>query len=154
MTRKRMRFQNGTTYLDRRRNIWYYRWSDLEGHRKCATLGSIAELPTKAKAQRVAEVYRLSANALNAAAPNVPTVTFETAARKYMLERMPLRHTTAGGYRNNLEKYAIPKWGDLALADVKPLAVDRWFGSLPLAQKTKSHVKCVMRQVLEYAMLC
>ena len=151
MKRKRVRFQNGTTYLDKRRNIWYYRWSDSEGHRKCATLGTLAELPTKAKAQRVAAVYRMSANA---EAPNVPTVTFGTAAQKYMLERMPQRHTTAGGYRNNLEKYAIPKWGDLALAEIKPLAVDRWFGILPLAQKTKSHVKCAMRQVFEYAMLC
>jgi integrase len=75
------------------------------------------------------------------------------AARKYMLERMPQRHTTAGGYRNNLEKCAIPKWGASALVEVRPLAVDRWFGILPLAQKTKSHVKCAMRQGFEYAML-
>ena len=37
---------------------------------------------------------------------------------------------------------------------MKPLAVHRWFLNLPLAQKTKAHIKNVMRQVFEYAMLC
>ncbi|MFZ0793012.1 MAG: hypothetical protein WAM65_04520 [Candidatus Korobacteraceae bacterium] len=45
-------------------------------------------------------------------------------------------------------------WGDLDLGAVKPLAVHRWFLTLPLAQKTKAHIKSVMRQVFEYAMLC
>ena len=43
---------------------------------------------------------------------------------------------------------------DFDLGAVKPLAVDRWFLTLPLAQKTKAHIKSVMRQVFEYAMLC
>jgi len=71
-----------------------------------------------------------------------------------MFERMPTRRTTAKGYRNNLERHAIPQWGAFELAAVKPLAVDRWMQSLPLAQKSKSHIKCAMRQVFEYAMLC
>lgn len=99
----------------------------------------------------MAEGYRLTANAEVA---HKPITTFEAAARKYMTERMPKRHTTGGGYRNNLEKYVIPQWGSLDLAAVKPLAVDRWFLTLPLAPKTKSHIKSVMRQVFEYAQLC
>jgi integrase len=111
----------------------------------------LADLPTKAKATRMAEGYRLNANS----EPSLsPSVSFEAAARKYMAERMPKRHTTGGGYRNNLEKHVLPKWGDLDLGAVKPLAVDRWFLDLPLAQKTKAHIKSVMRQVFEYAMLC
>src|SRR5262249_32269305 len=56
--------------------------------------------------------------------------------------------------RNNLEKYVIPKWGALDLGTVRRLAVDRWFLTLPLAPKTKTHIKSVMRQVFEYAQLC
>jgi integrase len=41
----------------------------------------------------------------------------------------------------------------MELKSIKPLAVDRWFSSLPLAGKTKGHIKGVMRQVFEYAML-
>lgn len=44
--------------------------------------------------------------------------------------------------------------GDLDLGAMKPLAVHRWFLTLSLAQKTKAHIKSVIRQVFEYAMLC
>ena len=71
-----------------------------------------------------------------------------------MTERMPHRHSTSNGYRNNLEKHILPQWGNLELSAVKPLAVDRWFFKLPLAPKTKAHIKSVMRQVFEFAQLC
>jgi integrase len=134
-------------------NTWHFRWRE-NGKRPSRILGTLAELPTLAKARRAAEGYRLSANMLPEGNADKRIVTFEAAARHHMAERMPQRHTTGGGYRNNLEKYVIPKWGTLDLGAVKPLAVDRWFLTLPLAQKTKLHIKSVMRQVFEYAMLC
>lgn len=148
---KRSRYQNGTIYLDRRINTWYFRWRDESKTRRAERLGTLADIPTKAKAMRVAEGFRLT---INAEASNKPPVQFEAVARKYMVERMPKRYTTADGYRNNLESHIIPKWGRVELKDIKPLAVDRWFSSLPYAPKTKSHIKGVMRQVFEYAMLC
>jgi integrase len=150
MKTRRSRYQQGSVFLDGRRNIWYFKWYD-GATRRTARLGTTTELPTKAKALRMAEGYRLTANA---EAAYKPITTLEAAARKYMTERMPKRHTTEGGYRNNLEKYVIPKWGSLDLSAVRPLAVDRWFRTLPLAPKTKTHVKSVMRQVFEYAQLC
>jgi integrase len=147
---KRSRYQNGSVRLDPRSKTWEFRWRE-DGRRPSRILGTLAELPTLAKAKRAAEGYRLAANA---DVDRKPAVTFEAAARKYMSERMPKRYTTAGGYRNNLERHVIPKWGKTELKDIKPLAVDRWFSSLPLAPKTKAHIKGVMRQVFEYAMLC
>src|SRR5271157_132861 len=150
-TMKRVRYQNGSVFLDRRRNIWYFKWWD-GATRRTTPLGPLSEIPTKAKACRVAESHRLAAN--NKTKPAGPVAKFGDAAQKYMAERMPKRFTTGGGYRNNLTKHVLPKWGSLDLGAVKPLAVDRWFLTLPLAQKTKSHIKSVMRQVFEYAMLC
>jgi integrase len=151
MKAKRQKYQRGSVVLDARTNIWYYRWKDhATGKRRAVRLGTSRDIPTKAKAIRLAEGYRSTANQTTPG----QTVSFEAAARRYMAERMPKRHTTGGGYRNNLEKYVIPKWGAIDLGAVKPLAVDQWFNSLPLAQKTKTHVKSVMRQVFEYAMLC
>ncbi len=100
---------------------------------------------------RAAEGHRLTVNC-----DRVPEVrpTFEAVARRYMAERMPSRYTTSLGYRNNLEKHAIPKWGSMYLLDIKPIAVDRWFQVLSLSAKTKAHIRSVMRQVFEYAMLC
>jgi hypothetical protein len=70
---KRARYQNGSVVLDRRRNIWYFRWSE-GSTRRAARLGTLIELPTKAKAWRKAEGYRLTANS----EPNLkPVVTFE-----------------------------------------------------------------------------
>ena len=151
MEAKRQYYQRGTVYLDPRIKTWFYRWKDhTTGKRRSTRLGTLADIQTKAKAMRLAEGYRIAAN------PTTPgqKVSFEAAARRYMAERMPKRYTTASGYRNNLEKYIIPKWGSLDLGAIKPFAVDRWFYALPLAQKTKAHVKCAMRQVFEYAMLC
>ena len=139
---KRVRYQNGSVFLDRRRNIWYFKWYDGPT-RRTVRLGTTSEIPTKAKACRLAERHRVSANAKPK--PTESVVTFEAAAQRYMAERMPKRFTTGGGYRNNLTKHALPKWGALDLGAVKPLAVDRWFHTLPLAQKKRTHVEIVMR---------
>src|SRR6516165_11801354 len=56
--------------------------------------------------------------------------------------------------KRDLEKYCIPMWGNaelMALAAV-PLEIEKWLDGVDRAQKTKSHIKGVMRQVFEYAM--
>jgi integrase len=147
---KRSRYQNGSVRLDPRTNTWEFRWRE-NGKRLSRKLGTLAQLPTLTKATRAAEGYRLAANA---ELDDKPAVTFEAAARMYMVERMPKRHTTRTGYTNILENHVIPKWGEAEIGTIKPLAVDRWFAVLPFAPKTKSHIKGVMRQVFEYTMLC
>jgi integrase len=151
MNARRQKYQRGSVYLDPKRKVWVYRWKDhAAGVRRNERLGTLAEIPTKAKALRLAAAFMPAANSVRKA----PIITFEAAAQRYMAERMPKRFTTGGGYRNNLEKHVLPQWGAVDLGAVKPLAVDRWFLTLPLAQKTKAHIKSVMRQVFEYAMLC
>ena len=84
----------------------------------------------------------------------MPIVTFETAAQRYMASECRSDSRRAADTATTLKSTSLPEWGDLDLGAVKPLAVDRWFLTLPLAQKTKAHIKSVMRQVFEYAMLC
>jgi hypothetical protein len=60
---KRSRYQNGQVYLDRRINTWYFRWRDESKARRAERLGTLTDLPTKAKAIRAAEGYRLTINA-------------------------------------------------------------------------------------------
>jgi integrase len=67
---------------------------------------------------------------------------------------MPSHPPTTAAYRNYLENYCIPRWGDstlVALAE-KPLEIEKWLGAIDRAQKTKAHIKGVMRLVYEYAM--
>jgi len=133
--------------------VWYYKWREGKT-RHSKPLGTLAEIPTKAKALRAAEGLRLLANAGLLTQTAAETVTFEAAARAYIAsDRFPQRHTTNNSYRNYLERYTIKQFRSVAIANVKPLIVDRWLKQVPVAPKTKAHIKSVMRQVFEYAML-
>jgi integrase len=150
---KRIRHQNGGVFLDKRAGIWYYR-KTVDGKRKLTPLGTLAELPTKAAAERAAAA--LVAASTGQKQPEIP---FQAVASRYMAEKMPTRHTTAGGYRNYL-RYCIDRWGDVPLAAIQPMEVWQWVNTLthpktgkPLAGKTKAHVRSAMRLVYEFAML-
>jgi integrase len=149
---KRARQQNGGVYLDKRVHIWYYRRT-VEGKRKLTPIGTLTDLPTKAKAVRASLAFVIEVD-------KRPTgITFEAAALRYMAEKMPTHHTTAGEYRNYL-KYCIAKWGEVELTAIEPMEVWRWINSLPhprtgkpLEGKTKRHIKSKMHLVYEFAML-
>lgn len=78
---KRQHYQRGSVYLDARRKVWVYRWKDHStGARRSERLGTLAEIPTKAKALRLASGFVPTANPTH----KMPIVTFETAARRYI----------------------------------------------------------------------
>ena len=64
-----------------------------------------------------------------------------------------LAYSTAASYKSFLSRHLKPKWGAVALADMKPLAVAEWIKSLPLAPKTKGHVRGILHLLFERAML-
>lgn len=146
---KRMRYQQGSVSLDRRTNVWYFRWRE-DGIRRGERIGTLSEYPSKSKASKAAEGFRLAANDN---AKHVPSVTFNAVAKRYMTEKMPKRFSTGRGYTSYLENWVLPKWGEYAIGEVKPMAVDVWLESLALAPKSKTHIKLVMRRVFEAAML-
>src|SRR5215472_10959601 len=156
---KRERYQGCSVELDKRVNIWYLRWWKPDGKHGSKRIGTLSEYPTKARALKAAAPLRAQVQA----SPKQPTPiegTFEYAARRYMAEKMPTRETTAGAYRNYIERYCIPRWGTFALNEIAPMVVWQWINNLthrqtgqPLAGKTKSHVRAAMRQVYEFAML-
>ena len=72
---RRSRQQNGGVYLDRRFKIWYYR-KTVDGKRKLTPIGTLAEYPTKAKAERTAMAFASDLD------KKQPGVTFEAVARR------------------------------------------------------------------------
>lgn len=149
---KRVRHQNGGIYLDRRVNTWYFRRT-LNGKRLLTRIGTLAEYPTKAKAELASHAF------VSPTAERRTGITFDAAANRYIAEKMPTRHTTAGGYKNYL-RYCTDKWGKLDLDAIEPMEVWQWVNTLthpktgnPLAGKTKAHVRSAMRLVYEFAML-
>jgi ribosomal protein L23 len=50
--------------------------------------------------------------------------------------------------------HIIPHWGDQAIANIKPLEVERRINSLTVSKKTKSHIKAQMHRLFEVAVKC
>jgi integrase len=150
---KRERRKRGSLFLDKRVNTWYLQWSrNPDGKRMQKTLGTVEDFPTKSKARREADKHLDEINGVVKFRP--ADKTFGAIAKRYMQEAMPTRSTTAGAYRNYIENYAIPKWGELLLDEVvtPPANVQIWLEGLERAPKTRFHIKGVMRLVYDFAM--
>jgi integrase len=120
MKLRRKRHQQGSVTLDPRTNIWSYRYRDVDGKRKAERIGTKKEFPTKSKAQAAAEPFRLR---INNPADEIG-ITLEQVAKRYILERMPQRHSTQRGYLGNL-KVVLNTWGSKSLP-LKPYEVEAW----------------------------
>jgi integrase len=152
MQQRRKRYQTGSVVLDPRTQTWFFRW--YEGKtRRAERIGTKKQYRTKAEATRACEGLRLRIN--NPAAS--PTVTVEQVAQRYILERMPRRHSTKDGYTSVL-KTVCRDWGSRVLP-LKAHEVDIWLKLLdsakgkPLAPKTKANIKQMIYMLHDVAML-
>lgn len=145
----RLRYQQGGVTLDKRTKVWFFRWWK-GGQRKSRRIGTLEQYPSKSKASKASEGFRLMANS---DVEQQPSVRFEAVARRYMAEKMPKRFSTRRGYKSYLENWILPKWGDMPIMGIRPMSVDVWLESLQLAPKSKTHIKLIMRRVFETAML-
>lgn len=144
---RRRRLQFGGVFLNKQRGIWYYRRS-INGKRQLTPIGKLAKYPTKALA-------REAAKALVESDSKSKGPSFEFAALRYMgSKRMPQHPPTAGGYRNYLLNYCIPRWGSVELSEItaQPLAVEAWLTTIDRAPKTKAHIRDIMRCVFDFCM--
>jgi len=72
---------------------------------------------------------------------------------RYLKEELPeLRHSTVDAYHSYLANHITPRWGDHALARIKPFGVEQWLKQLALAPKTKAHLLNLMRVLFNCAM--
>jgi hypothetical protein len=55
-----------------------------------------------------------------------------------------LAHTTKETELNRINKHISPRWGRCLLKDVKPYPVQAWLRKLPVAPKTKGHLRGLM----------
>jgi len=150
MQQRSKRYQSGSVAQDPRTHIWYFRWRDADGTRKAERIG---KCESKSVAMKAAEGVRLRINKPE----DVPAITIEQVAQRYILERMPKRHSTSRGYRRKLDiirrdlgKNALP---------LKPYEVDQWLKSLQseggklFAPKTKAHIKNMLHILHDCAMI-
>jgi integrase len=73
---------------------------------------------------------------------------------QYRIEKMPkLRHSTQRVTELWLKKYVL-RWGERTITDLQPRPVELWLESLPLAPKTRGHLRELLHRLVDYAMWC
>jgi integrase len=156
---RRNRYQFGNLELQKRTkgpDVWIFRYRDREKPtvtRPAITLGTVEDFPSRADARRAAEGLRLQ---INNGLPLREAVTFQGLVDRYVreeIERGELAHTTKEPDLNRINKHISPKWGKCLLKDVKPYLVQDWLRKLPVAPKTKSHLRGLVYRLFEKAML-
>lgn len=78
-------------------------------------------------------------------------MTFGAICDRYLKEEMPERYSTSKSYRSNIKNYLKPRWGDYLLDHIRPMAVEDWLKKLPMAPKSKTHIRGVMHLMFECA---
>ncbi len=82
-----------------------------------------------------------------------PTVAW--VVEHYRIEKMPgLRHSTQRVTELWVKKYVLASWGPKPITDLQPRPVQLWLESLPLAPKTRGHLRELLYRLVDYAMWC
>ncbi len=157
---QRERYQAGSLKIERRStggDVWVYRWREYR-HDGSSTyrkriVGPIAELRTKAAAQKAVEGLKLDINATVSALPVSHTVS-QLIAHYKQTELESGRHTprVQQVYRHNLDDIILPEWGNYRLQDVKPIAIERWLERMEYAPATKTKIKGVFGTLFRHGM--
>lgn len=144
-------YQEG--YIERVRTAkgadqWTYRWWDCskhDGHRvhRRKLIGNVETYPTLGAAKRAIESFRAE---INAAAAKTVRMTVAEAWGHFQtnelrdpdVDRSP---TTIQSYLDYYKARILPKWCDVALDDVKSVAVEKWLRSLDLAPASKAKIR-------------
>jgi hypothetical protein len=102
-------------------------------------VGSVDKYKNKALAQKAVE----ASPKLNSQTPQQQTavVTFGAICDRYTDEELPEQYSTAKSYRSNIKNHLKPRWGDYLLDKIRPMAVEDWLKNLPMAPKSKTHIR-------------
>ena len=137
--------------------VWEFRYYETEPdggrRRKSIIVGSVADLPTESAA-RQSSVVRSLLLRINAERPHhrLRPPLFGDVIARYEKEEMPERHSTKTSYVSHIKNHIRPRWGDVSIDAIRAMAVEDWLRGLPLAPKTKSHVRGLMHVIFQCAL--
>lgn len=131
------------------RGTWVF-FPVIDGKRTTRKLGSLKELSQEQADRKAADVLcslRLQAER------NSPPVSL--IVEQYRNESMPkLRHSTQRVTGLWLKKHILPRWGKQLITELQPRPVQLWLESLPLAPRTRGHLRELLHRLVDYAMWC
>lgn len=144
---KRARVQNGSVVLNRRFGTWNFLWFDETRTRRSRKLGDLGGM-THEQALKKADALRLELRF----EPLLKVHRVKDLIERYRVEKMPTRYSTRRVYELWLKKYIRPRWGDLPITEVQPRPAELWLSGLPLAPKTRGHLRGLLHTLWDYAM--
>lgn len=162
IARTRNRYQEGSVDRVPRAkgpDVWVYRWREAApgGKRvqRKRVIGSVEQYKTRSGAKRASDKLRLE---LNAPVDGlVGSITVGEAWAHFQahelrdpdIGRSP---TTVDSYVDYFNSQILPHWKDVALDDVKAVAVERWLRSLDLASGTKAKIRNHLSSLFSHAL--
>ncbi|ADV80970.1 tyrosine-type recombinase/integrase [Terriglobus saanensis] len=161
MNHTRARYQQGSLTREKRQNgsdVWVYRWREngSSGQRinRKRIVGTVADLRSKAAAQKLVEGLRLDINAIVQTAPHSYTVAelITHYLETELAEKANKTALTRKVYRYHLEKIILPVWGKYRLQDVRTVAIERWLESRPGAPSSKAKTRNIFSTLFRHGM--
>jgi integrase len=150
MQQRKKQYQAGSVVEDPRTHIWYFRWRDADGVRRAERIG---KCKSRSAAMRKSDGMRLRINSPDIA----PPITVVQVAQRYLLERLPERHSTSRGYKVKL-KVICRDWGNKPMP-LKPFEVEQWLKTVKklrseevYAGRTREHFKALISTLHDLAM--
>jgi integrase len=139
------RIRTGSVVLDKRSKVWNFFWWE-DGKHRCKAIG---RFPTKAAAWKAAKPLR-DALEVKPKHSGVPTVS--TLIEQYKTEKMPDRKDTRRTYGSWIRIHILPKWGQHPITDLQARPAEMWLDSLPLAPKSRAHIRGILSSLWNFAM--
>jgi len=131
-------------------HVWEWRYR-VNGRMKQQML-RVADFPT---AKAVKAHLEHSVSALNQATEKIlpGAVTVGMLTDRYIKEYLPdLAKSTRDTWEGVLRKHIKPHWDKVPALAVKPMAVDAWIKTLPLAASSKGRARRLLKQLIDRAM--
>jgi integrase len=153
------RYQNGHLRIAKRRrgpDVWEFLWREMAPNgcrrQRTLTVGNVQKLPTRREAMNQLHTLRMN---INKEIEVPPLLTFQALADHYCQTELLAENKTQKTqktYLVYLKNWILPKWGDLYLHLIRPVAVEQWLRSLEdLSDGSKAKIRNIMSAVFSHA---
>jgi integrase len=135
--------------------VWEFLWretgTDGRRHQRTLVIGSVKEFRTERDA--LAQIQTVRTNINRDFFPVSALLTFSGLADHYRQTELVSGSKTQKSqqiYRVYLSRWIEPRWGCEYLHNVKPVQVEAWLRSLPLADGSKAKIRNIMSAVFSH----
>lgn len=156
----RERYQRGHLTTEARSSgpdVWVFRWRESAGNgqsvKRKRIIGTVLEFKTETAARKAVDALRLDINAETvSSSPLTIRELVQHYKAKELCDECGKTARTRETYRQHLDDYILPRWGNERIGDIKAFRVEAWLDGLDKADGTKSKTKAVFSVLYQHAL--